>query len=173
MSGCEHLVGIFRAAAEAGKSITLEGQEMDVTTAGLARMNMILHDFPTASILSGNTLAAPKFKDGENLRTYDYVVANPPFSNKTWSVGLTPENDPFQRFTWGVPPTKRRLRFSAAHRPFEEGDRQSRLHLPTVAIPRNAERDPPQLVSSGSQGIIGLQANLFYGHRNSRLHPGF
>ena len=49
-------------------------------------MNMILHDFPTANIaLGGNTLVDPKFKDGEQLRTYDYVVANPPFSDKTWS----------------------------------------------------------------------------------------
>ena len=68
-----------------------------MTTAGLARMNMILHDFPTANILSGNTLAAPKFKDGEQLRTYDYVVANPPFSDKTWthwahSVEATPSS---------------------------------------------------------------------------------
>ena len=93
-------------AAQAGKHITLEGQEKDVTTAGLARMNMILHDFPTASILSGNTLAAPKFKDGESLRTYDYVVANPPFSDKTWSTGLTPSADPYQRFAWGEPPTR-------------------------------------------------------------------
>jgi len=82
---------LLKVAAEAGKHITLEGQEKDVTTAGLARMNMILHDFPTANILSGNTLAAPKFKDGEQLRTYDYVVANPPFSDKTWSTGLTPD----------------------------------------------------------------------------------
>ena len=74
---------LLKLAAQAGKHITLEGQEKDVTTAGLARMNMILHDFPTANILSGNTLAAPKFKDGEQLRTYDYVVANPPFSDKT------------------------------------------------------------------------------------------
>jgi type I restriction enzyme M protein len=74
---------LLKVAAEAGTHITLEGQEKDVTTAGLARMNMILHDFPTANILSGNTLAAPKFKDGEQLRTYDYVVANPPFSDKT------------------------------------------------------------------------------------------
>ena len=65
-----------------------------MTTAGLARMNMILHDFPTANILSGNTLSDPKFKDGEQLRTYDYVVANPPFSDKTWSTGLTPANGP-------------------------------------------------------------------------------
>ena len=76
---------LLKVAAQAGERITLEGQERDVTTAGLARMNMILHDFPTANILSGNTLAAPKFKDGEQLRTYDYVVANPPFSDKTWS----------------------------------------------------------------------------------------
>ena len=97
---------LLKVAAQAGTHITLEGQEMDVTTAGLARMNMILHDFPTASILTGNTLSAPKFKDGENLRTYDYVVANPPFSVKTWSVGLTPESDPYRRFEWGVPPAK-------------------------------------------------------------------
>src|SRR5215212_9732394 len=97
---------LLKVAAQAGKHITLEGQEKDVTTAGLARMNMILHDFPTANILSGNTLAAPKFKDGERLRTYDYVVANVPFSDKTWSTGLTPSRDPFQRFAWGVPPAK-------------------------------------------------------------------
>ena len=68
---------LLKLAEEAGKHITLEGQEMDMTTAGLARMNMILHDFPTANILTGNTLSDPKFKDGEKLRTYDLVVANP------------------------------------------------------------------------------------------------
>jgi type I restriction enzyme M protein len=99
---------LLKVAEEAGakKRITLEGQEKDVTTAGLARMNMILHDFPTANILSGNTLANPKFKDGEQLRTYDYVVANPPFSDKAWSTGLTPTKDIYQRFSWGEPPAK-------------------------------------------------------------------
>src|SRR5947199_3022102 len=91
---------LLKVAAEAGKHITLEGQEKDVTTAGLARMNMILHDFPTANVVSGNTLFDPKFKEGEQLRTYDYVVANPPFSDKTWSTGLTPSRDPFKRLTW-------------------------------------------------------------------------
>jgi type I restriction enzyme M protein len=97
---------LLKVAAEAGKHITLEGQEKDVTTAGLARMNMILHDFPTANILTGNTLAEPKFKNGEQLRTYDYVVANPPFSDKTWSTGLIPSGDPHKRFEWGAPPKK-------------------------------------------------------------------
>ncbi len=71
---------LLKVAAEARTAITLEGQEKDVTTAGLARMNMILHDFPTANILSGNTLYDPKFKNGEQLRTYDYVGNNPPSS---------------------------------------------------------------------------------------------
>ena len=98
---------LLKVAAQAGKRITLEGQERDVTTAGLARMNTILHDFATANIVSGNTLSEPKFKDGEQLRTYDYVVANPPFSDKTWSTGITPSKDPFQRFAWGEPPAKK------------------------------------------------------------------
>ncbi len=77
---------LLKVAAEAGKPITLYGQEVSATTAGLARMNMILHDFPDATVQSGNTLADPKFKDGERLKTFDYVVANPPFSDKSWSA---------------------------------------------------------------------------------------
>lgn len=158
---------LLKVAAEAGKHITLEGQEKDVTTAGLARMNMILHDFPTANIVSGNTLAEPKFKDGEQLRTYDYVVANPPFSDKTWTTGLTPSQDRFQRFAWGEPPTK-------------QGDYAYLLHilrslkstgkgaciLPHGVLFRGGAEAVirRQLVRSGIlKGIIGLPANLFYG----------
>ena len=56
---------------------------------------MILHDFPprTCSV-AGNTLANPSSLDGQQLRTYDYVVANPPFSDKAWSTGITPETTP-------------------------------------------------------------------------------
>jgi type I restriction enzyme M protein len=160
---------LLKVAAQAGKQITLEGQEMDNTTAGLARMNMIIHDFPTARIEQGNTLSDPKFKDerGSGLRTYDYVVANPPFSVKTWRVGMTPESDPYQRFAWGVPPAK-------------QGDYAFLLHiirsmkstgkaaciLPHGTLFRgNAEAGiRRKLVESGYlKGIIGLPANLFYG----------
>ena len=51
-------------------------------------MNMILHNNPIAVIEQGNTLADPKFLDGNQLKTFDYVVANPPFSDKRWSNGL-------------------------------------------------------------------------------------
>jgi type I restriction enzyme M protein len=158
---------LLKLAAEAGKHITLEGQEMDVTTAGLARMNMILHDFPTANILPGNTLASPKFKDGEQLRTYDYVVANPPFSDKAWSTGLTPANDPYQRFAWGEPPAKQGDYAYLLHIIRSvKGTGKAACILPHGVLFRgNAEAAiRRQLVRSGIlKGIIGLPANLFYG----------
>jgi type I restriction enzyme M protein len=158
---------LLKVAAEAGKHITLEGQEKDVTTAGLARMNMILHDFPTANILSGNTLAAPKFKDGEQLRTYDYVVANPPFSDKTWSTGLTPSADPFQRFQWGEPPAKQGDYAYLLHliRSLKSTGKGACILPHGVLFRGNAEAViRTQLVRSGYlKGIIGLPANLFYG----------
>lgn len=74
-------------------------------------MNMILHDNPSALIAPGNTLTSPAFtiKAGnyDLLKNFDYVVANPPFSDKRWSAGLDPLNDPYNRFeTFGSPPAK-------------------------------------------------------------------
>ncbi len=158
---------LLKVAAEAGKHITLEGQEKDVTTAGLARMNMILHDFPTANILSGNTLASPKFKDGEQLRTYDYVVANPPFSDKSWSTGLTPSSDPYQRFAWGEPPAKQGDYAYLLHiiRSMKSNGKAACILPHGVLFRGNAEATiREQLIRSGIlKGIIGLPANLFYG----------
>ncbi|SEK76893.1 type I restriction enzyme M protein, partial [Ectothiorhodospira marina] len=158
---------LLKVAAEAGKHITLEGQEKDVTTAGLARMNMILHDFPTANILNGNTLANPKFKDGEQLRTYDYVVANPPFSDKGWSAGLTPEDDPWQRFAWGAPPAKQGDYAYLLHivRSMKSSGKGAVILPHGVLFRGHAEAViRKQLVRSGYlKGIIGLPANLFYG----------
>ena len=158
---------LLKVAAQAGKHITLEGQEKDVTTAGLARMNMILHDFPTANVLSGNTLFDPKFKDGEQLRTYDYVVANPPFSDKTWSTGLTPAQDRFQRFTWGVPPKKQGDYAYLLHiiRSMKSTGKAACILPHGVLFRGNVEAViRQQLVRSGYlKAIIGLPANLFYG----------
>ena len=163
---------LLKVAAEAGKHITLEGQEKDVTTAGLARMNMILHDFPTANILQGNTLAAPKFKDGgkdgaETLRTYDYVVANPPFSDKTWSTGMNPASDAHQRFRWGEPPHKQGDYAYLLHiiRSMKSTAKGACILPHGVLFRGNAEAlIRKQLVQSGIlKGIIGLPANLFYG----------
>ncbi len=165
---------LLKIAAEAGKHITLEGQEKDSTTAGLARMNMILHDFPTANIASGGegTLVKPRFLDDrEQLRTYDYVVANPPFSDKTWSTGLTlgegGSGDKYQRFTWGVPPKKQGDYAYLLHivRSMKSTGKAACILPHGVLFRGNAEAViREQLVRSGIlKGIIGLPANLFYG----------
>jgi type I restriction-modification system DNA methylase subunit len=89
---------LLKAADEAPNGITIYGQEMDVATGALARMNMILHGHPTAELWRGNTLADPHFKnEDDSLKTFDYSVANPPFSTKSWSNGLDPLHDEFNR----------------------------------------------------------------------------
>ena len=73
------------------RGITIYGQEMDNATWALARMNMILHGHATAEIWRGNTLAAPHFKNTDGgLKTFDFAVANPPFSSKAWTNGFNP-----------------------------------------------------------------------------------
>lgn len=99
---------LLRVAAVANKTVTLHGQEKEATTAGLARMNMILHNNPTAEIKQGNTLTKPLFEENTNLKTFDFVIANPPFSDKRWSNGLAlPDDMPYKRFAdFGIPPAK-------------------------------------------------------------------
>lgn len=159
---------LLKAADEAPRGISIYGQEMDVATWALARMNMILHDQPTAELWRGNTLAAPNFKNRNGgLETFDFAVANPPFSTKAWSSGLDPAHDLFERFEYGVPPTK-------------NGDYAFLLHLikslkstgkGAVILPHgvlfrgNKEADIRRnLIRRGLiKGIIGLPPNLFYG----------
>src|ERR1700733_8119399 len=81
---------LLKVADEATTQVTLYGQEKDAATSGLARMNMILHNNPGALIVQGNTLTTHKFDEDVLLKTFDFVVANPPFSDKRWSTGLDP-----------------------------------------------------------------------------------
>jgi type I restriction enzyme M protein len=103
---------LLKVADEAKTKITLYGQEKDAATSGLAHMNMILHNNPEALVVQGNTLTDPKFTDGDTLKVFDFVVANPPFSDKRWSTGLDPLNDPYERFKhFGTPPQSSRYFF--------------------------------------------------------------
>ena len=160
---------LIKAADEAGTSkLAIYGQEMDVATWALARMNMILHGHATADIRRQNTLSTPLFKNKDGgLRTFDFAVANPPFSAKAWSSGLDPAHDEFKRFEYGIPPAK-------------NGDYAFLLHLVAslkstgkgaIILPHgvlfrgNREADMRRnLVQRGLiKGIIGLPANLFFG----------
>ena len=156
------------AYSETGLDLAVYGQENDNATAGLAKMNMILHGVLTAEIAQGNTLSAPQFKGPDDkLQTFDFVVANPPFSTKSWMKGVDVGSGRYKRFEYGTPPPK-------------NGDFAFLLHMLTslkttgkagVVLPHgvlfrgNAEGDIRQeLISRGFiKTVIGLPPNLFYG----------
>ena len=159
---------LIKAADQAPRGLTIYGQEKDVATWTMARMNMILHGRVAAEIKRDNTLAAPRFTEGPGrLKRFDFAVANPPFSDKAWTNGLDPANDEFRRFEYGEPPAR-------------NGDLAFLLHL-TASLKstgKGAIIMPHGVLFRGSreadirrnlvrrgliQGVIGLPANLFYG----------
>ncbi len=160
---------LLRAADETPDGITVNGQEKDNATYALARMNMILHSNETAKLWHGNTLTDPYFKDTDTqLKTFDFAVANPPFSDKAWTNGLDTENDLYGRFDgYGIPPTKNGdyaflLHFIASLKSTGKGA----IILPHGVLFRgHREADIRRnLIRHGFiKGIIGLPANLFYG----------
>lgn len=159
---------LLKVGDQAGTSVTLYGQEKDAATSGLARMNMILHDYPTAEIRQGNSLADPKFLDGEALKAFDYVVANPPFSDKRWATGLDPANDPYERFKgYGIPPAKQGDYAYLLHilRALKSTGKGACILPHGVLFRGHAEGEiRRKLVRKGYiRAIIGLPANLFYG----------
>ncbi|GAA9289386.1 type I restriction-modification system subunit M [Helicobacter pylori] len=169
---------LLKASSLAGeKGLTIYGQEKDISTTALCKMNMILHNSATADIAKGgsSTLSNPLFTtENGMLKTFDYVVANPPFSLKNWTDGLSIDpkskqviNDHFNRFEDGTPPEK-------------NGDFAFLLHIikslkdtgkGAVILPHgvlfrgNAEGVIRKnlLMKGYIKGVIGLAPNLFYG----------
>ncbi|MEW4924146.1 type I restriction-modification system subunit M [Algibacter sp. 2305UL17-15] len=161
---------LLKVNDEAPHGLTIYGQEKDNATVALAKMNMVLHNNPEAvqDIVQGNTLAEPIHKDGDQLKRFDFCVANPPFSVKSWSNGFNPQSDIYKRFDgYGIPPNK-------------NGDYAFLLHIirslktkgkGAVILPHgvlfrgNAEATiRTNIVKRGLiKGIIGLSANLFFG----------
>ena len=159
---------LLKVADAATSKVTLYGQEKESATSGLARMNMILHNTPGAVIEQGNTLADPKFKEGDTLKTFDFVVANPPFSDKRWGNGVDPQHDPFDRFTsFGSPPAKQGDYAYLLHivRSLKPGGKGACILPHGVLFRGNAEAEiRKNLIRKGYiAGIIGLPPNLFYG----------
>ncbi len=156
---------LLKAAAEAPRGLSIYGQEKDNATWALSKMNMILHDYArTPKFEKGDTITSPQFTKGAQLKAFDFVVMNPPFSEKSWSNGL--END-YGRFEFGTPPAK-------------NGDYAFLLHAlkslkstgkAAVILPHgvlfrgNAEATiRKELLRRGYvKGVIGLPPNLFYG----------
>ncbi|SFS63095.1 type I restriction-modification system subunit M [Lutibacter maritimus] len=160
---------LLKVGVTANSKLTLYGQEKEATTAGLARMNMILHDYPTAEIKQGNTLSKPLFEENGNLKQFDFVVANPPFSDKRWSSGLTlPEDGKYNRFAdYGVPPSKNGDFAYLLHivRSLKRNGKGAVILPHGVLFRGNAEEVIRKnlIIKGYIKGIIGLPPNLFYG----------
>jgi type I restriction enzyme M protein len=160
---------LLKAADESPIPLSIYGQEKETSTAGLAKMNFIIHGHETGEVVGGySTMSSPKWlgDNGIDLKSFDFIVANPPFSSKNWTQGFNPSED--SRFTgFGIPPEK-------------NGDYAFLLHIikslkstgkAAVILPHgvlfrgNAESEiRKNILKRGLiKGIIGLPANLFYG----------
>lgn len=150
-------------------NLSVYGQEFVTETAALARMNMWLHGSSTAEIKNGNTMATPEFLDKQgNLRTFDFCVANPPFSDKKWRNNLgNPSDDIYKRFVYGTPPDKNGDYAFLQHLVASiKDDGAGAIILPHGVLFRgNAEEIiRKNLIKAGIiKAVIGLPANLFYG----------
>ncbi|MEC0209860.1 type I restriction-modification system subunit M [Paenibacillus ehimensis] len=161
---------LIRAADEAPFEVAIYGQEKDIATAGLAKMNLVLHNKASGEI-AGNysTFSDPQFfEDDEEkttLRRFDFVVANPPFSTKNWTDGLKE----YGRFDgYGDRPPEKNGDFAWLLHILKSLKRNGKaaVILPHGVLFRgNAEAKIRQsIVDKGYiKGIIGLPANLFYG----------
>lgn len=147
------------------RTLRLYGQEINLITSGIARMNMLLHGFEEFNIVRGNTLSNPVFMEYDELQRFDIVLANPPYSIKSWNqVAFT--NDPFGRNIWGTPPQ------GCADYAFQQHIMKSLkpdtgrcvVLWPHGILFRDAEKEMRRkmIESDCVDCVIGLGANLFY-----------
>jgi len=147
------------------RTLRLYGQEINLITSGIARMNMLLHGFEEFNIVRGNTLSNPIFMEYDELQKFDIVLANPPYSIKSWDqVAFT--DDPYGRNIWGTPPQ------GCADYAFQQHIMKSLkpdtgrcvVLWPHGILFRDAEREMRRkmIESDCVDCVIGLGPNLFY-----------
>lgn len=164
------------------KKVRIYGQEQNMQTWALCRMNMFLHGVDDAVIWQGDTISNPGNIENDKLMKFQCIVANPPFSLDKWDSGflgenadndkkakMTPEMDPFRRFDWGVPPTSKGDYAFVMHFLHSLDDATGRMGivLPHGVLFRgSSEGKIRQTIIEKFNfldAVIGLPANLFYG----------
>lgn len=147
------------------RTLRLYGQEINLITSGIARMNMLLHGFEEFNIVRGNTLSNPIFMEYDELQRFDIVLANPPYSIKSWDQAAFTD-DPYGRNIWGTPPQ------GCADYAFQQHIIKSLkpdtgrcvVLWPHGILFRDAEREMRRkmIESDCVDCVIGLGPNLFY-----------
>jgi type I restriction enzyme M protein len=145
----------------------LYGQEKNLTTAAIARMNLLLHGVEDFKIVRGDTLRQPAFFSADQLMTFDCVIANPPFSLEKWGEDVW-ANDPFGRNFAGLPPAKSGDYAWIQHMIKSMAAKTGRMAvvLPHGALFRMAAEGKIRwkiLEMDILDAVIGLGPNLFYG----------
>lgn len=149
------------------RTLRLYGQEINLTTSAIARMNLFLHDLEDFRIIREDTLREPRHLTAEGtLQTFDVVIANPPFSLKNWGAE-TWVGDPFGRSFCGVPPSNSADLAWVQHMIASMDGEKGRVGVVMphgVLFRAGAEQRIRQclLESDLLDAVIGLPANLFY-----------
>jgi type I restriction enzyme M protein len=147
------------------RTMGLYGQELINITAAIARMNLVLHGVSDFDIRSGNTLHAPAFIEGDRLKTFDVVLANPPYSISAWNRGAWLD-DPWRRNMFGAPPQSSADLVFVQHiiASMDPTTGRSISLLPHGFLARSSETDVRTglIESDKIEAIIGLGRGLFY-----------
>ena len=159
-------VGHLKHNNEDYRTLKLFGQEKNLTSSSIARMNMFLHGIEDFSIMRGDTLRNPAFFEADGLKTFDCVIANPPFSLQDWGEENW-VNDPYGRNIAGVPPKSNGDMAWVQHM-IKSMNSTGRM---TVVLPhgalfrKNAEGKIRKALIEQDllEAVIGLGANIFYG----------
>ena len=146
------------------RTLKLFGQEKNMITSGIARMNMLLHGLEDAQIKRGDTLGEPLFLEEDQLKKFNVILANPPYSINRWNQRKWTK-DPFDRNIYGTPPQKKADFAFIQHivTSMNENGRSAIL-LPHGILASNSESDIRKnlILDDKLESIIGLAPDLFY-----------
>jgi len=147
------------------RTLKLYGQEINLLTSAIARMNMFMHGIEEFSIVRGNTLVNPAFLENDELKTFNVILANPPYSIKAWDRKAF-ESDPYGRNIWGTPSQGcADYAFQQhIHKSLDKDNGRFAILWPHGILFREAEAEMRRKMVASDQieAVIGLGPNLFY-----------
>tara|TARA_R110000744_G_scaffold12647_3_gene37487 strand:- start:8098 stop:9564 length:1467 start_codon:yes stop_codon:yes gene_type:complete len=147
------------------RTLKLYGQEINLITSAIARMNMFMHGIEEFSIVRGDTLARPAFLENDELKKFNVILANPPYSIKAWDQKSF-ANDPYGRNLWGLPPQGCADYAFQQHiqKSLDEHNGRSISLWPHGVLFRDKEADlrKKMIEEDLVECVIGLGPNLFY-----------
>jgi len=155
----------LKKAGKEYRNVTLKGQELNIITSAISRMNMIIHDIDDFEIVQGDTLDEPKIIKHDKLEQFNICLANPPYSIKRWNRKKWTK-DPYGRNVWGTPPQGCADYAFIQHiyASLNPQNGRAAILLPHGVLFRDSEADIRQemIKIDAVDAVIGLGANLFY-----------